>query len=89
MVRHLNRKNKNVKNSRESEIITVLPRDAIMSIDSPVTVAGEDARRQMNAAESVLGMDINGDTRAYPVNILAVHEIISDTVGGTPVAVTW
>jgi hypothetical protein len=89
IVRRFNRERKSVKSFKESEIITVLPRDAIMSVANPVHAAGEEAERQMRVGESVLGIEINGDTRAYPVNILTVHEIISDTVGGIPVAVTW
>lgn len=40
-------------------------------------------------AEGVLGLVINGDARAYPVRLLSLHEIVNDTVGGRPVAVTW
>jgi hypothetical protein len=37
----------------------------------------------------VLAVDIDGDVRAYPVQILMWHEIVNDTVGGIPVAVTY
>jgi len=37
----------------------------------------------------VIGLSINGDHRAYPINILSTHEIVNDVVGGQLVAVTW
>ena len=43
----------------------------------------------MQANERVIGLSIDGDSRAYPLNMLSRHEIVNDTVGGVPVAVTW
>jgi hypothetical protein len=63
------------------------PRDDIPSIDSPKFVSAEDAGLQ--DSDLVLGLNINGDIRAYPLNILVWHEIVNDEVGGTPVAVTY
>jgi hypothetical protein len=63
------------------------PRDGIPSIDSPKFVSAEDAGLQ--DSDLVLGFNINGDIRAYPLNILVWHEIVNDEVGGTPVAVTY
>ena len=37
----------------------------------------------------MLALEIDGDARAYPVQILIWHEIVNDTVGGVPVAVTY
>ncbi len=37
----------------------------------------------------VLGVVINGDARAYDINILTLHEMVNDTVGGVPILVTW
>ena len=39
--------------------------------------------------ELVIGLELNGDARAYPVRLLSLHEVVNDTVGGRPVAVTW
>lgn len=64
------------------------PKDGIPSIDRPIFVSvGED--RSMAGVEPVIGVDINGDSRAYPLRILIWHEIVNDTVGGVPVAVTY
>ena len=37
----------------------------------------------------VLGLSVNGDSRAYYVPTLSRVEIVNDTVGGQPLAVTW
>ena len=37
----------------------------------------------------VITLDLNGDARAYPLAVLTWHEIVNDTVGGIPVAVTY
>ena len=37
----------------------------------------------------VLGLSIDGDTRAYPVWVLSSHEVVNDVVGGQHVAVTY
>ena len=71
------------------DIITVLGKDGIPSIDNPRFVGPGEADQQMQSFERVLGVPINGDHRAYPLNMLSRHEIVNDTVGGVPVAVTW
>jgi len=38
--------------------------------------------------DKVLGVTINGESRAYPLFVMYVHEIINDTLGGVPIAVT-
>ncbi len=75
--------------SQSIQIITVLPKDAIRSIDQPQFVSREEASAWMRPDELVIGLSINGDSRAYPINLLSRHEIVNDTVGGMPVAVTW
>ena len=71
------------------DIITVLGKDGIPSIDNPRFVGPGEADQQMQSFERVLGVSINGDHRVYPLNMLSRHEIVNDTVGGVPVAVTW
>ncbi len=63
------------------------PRDGIPSIDRPKFVSAEEA--DLQNGDLVLGLEINGDVRAYPLDILVWHEIVNDVVGGEPVAVTY
>ncbi|HEY2292592.1 MAG TPA: DUF3179 domain-containing (seleno)protein [Thermoanaerobaculia bacterium] len=37
----------------------------------------------------VLGVEIGGDARAYPLSILERHAVANDTIGRMPVAVAW
>ena len=43
----------------------------------------------MGPFTEVIGLEIAGDARAYPLRILEYHQIVNDTVGGVPVAVTY
>lgn len=65
------------------------PPDGIPSIDDPQFVSVEQADEWLSDAEPVLAVDIDGDVRAYPIQILMWHEIVNDTVGGIPLAVTY
>ncbi|MGI9373007.1 MAG: DUF3179 domain-containing protein [Hyphomicrobiales bacterium] len=64
------------------------PRDGIPSIDAPKFIPLSD-EKSLTDMEPVIGLEINGDARAYPLRILTWHEIVNDEVGGTPVAVTY
>lgn len=64
------------------------PKDGIPSIDEPVFVAAADADF-LSDSDTVIGLNLNGDARAYPLLILVWHEIVNDEVGGIPVAVTY
>ena len=70
-------------------IISLIPKDAIPAILEPEFASPESADSQMTDTELVIGVFINGDARAYPINILSRHEIVNDVVGGESIAVTW
>lgn len=74
---------------RPEEIIQIIPRDAIPSIDKPQFLTAEEASKQYADDEQVMGVDVAGERRAYPVRLLATREIVNDVVGGVPVAVTF
>jgi len=65
------------------------PQDGIPSIDNPKFVSVSEADKFLQDADQVVGLKVNGDIRAYPLQILVWHEIVNDNVGGTPVAVTY
>ena len=75
--------------TRRLNIVTVLGRDGIPAILAPEFIDANAALLDMAPDERVLGLSLNGDHRAYPLNLLSRHEIVNDTVGGVPVAVTW
>jgi hypothetical protein len=65
------------------------PRDGIPPIDAPAFVSVVDADRWLADREPVIRLEIEGDARAYPLQILMWHEIVNDVIGGRPVAVTF
>ena len=64
------------------------PKDGIPSIDDPQFVNSLDAEF-VSDDDLVIGVNINGEQKAYPLFILVWHEIVNDDIGGTPVAVTY
>jgi hypothetical protein len=41
------------------------------------------------SSDLVIGVEVGGEARAYPLSIMFVHEIINDTLGSVPIAVTY
>jgi hypothetical protein len=63
-------------------------KDGIPAIDDPKFVTVEDADF-LESREPVIELVVDGDARAYPIQILIWHEIVNDVVDGAPVAVTF
>lgn len=72
----------------EEDLTRVLSPDSIPSIDDPTFLPrGEGG--YLASREPVVALEIDGDARAYPLQIMTWHEIVNDRVGGIPVAVTY
>ena len=71
------------------EIVTLLGFDAIPAVLDPEFVDAAQADEWLEDDDLIIGVSINGDSRAYSVPMLSAHEIVNDVVGGEPVAVTW
>ena len=65
------------------------PRDGIPPIDAPKFTTPEGASEWLGDLEPVIAFELNGDARAYPLQILTWHEIVNDVVGGVPVSATF
>jgi Protein of unknown function (DUF3179) len=50
-----------------------------------------EAASDLSPTELVLGVEVGEEARAYPINMLdgPQREILNDTLGGRPIAVTW
>ena len=66
-----------------------LIRDPIRPITNPKIVAAAESDLQDN--ELVIGVVVNNEARAYPINQLTgpQREIINDKLGNTAIAATW
>ncbi len=65
----------------------VVGRDLIRPVYDPRFVAGTEIDWPGDA--DVIGVEIDGDARAYPVGFLTGREIVNDEVGGDPILVSW
>ena len=64
------------------------PKDGIPAILQPRFVAAEKDPFLEND-DSIIGVTVDGEARAYPIKILNWHEVANDEVGGIPLAVTY
>ncbi len=62
--------------------------DGIPSIDEPNFSSVDDVD-WLADDEAVILLDLDDQTRVYPVQILIWHEIVNDVVGETPVTITF
>jgi len=64
-------------------------KDDIPPIDAPKFDSVAQADKWLDEREAVQVVEIKGDARAYPQQILIWHEVVNDTVGGEPVTITY
>lgn len=65
------------------------PKDGIRAIDRPHFDPLTHATLRLSDDAPVISFVHAGEARAYPLAILARHEIVNDRIAGTPVAVTY
>ncbi len=65
------------------------PRDFFRVIERPTYRSVHEATRSMTDDEIVLGLEVDGQFRAYPINYLNDHEMVREEFGGLPLQITW
>lgn len=65
------------------------PKDGIPAIDNPRFISVSEADSWLADREPLALVELGGEVKAYPLQILIWHEIVNDVVGGIPVAVTF
>lgn len=70
-------------------VIRMVKPDRIRAIDEPESVTASAADRFLGDDDPVLGLVMEGEARAYPLDYLNTHEIVNDRLGDTPIAATW
>ena len=63
--------------------------DGIPPLEFPTQIFPEEAAEWINDTDVVVGVEIDGDARAYPIRIIAWHEMVNDTIGGVPVSLAY
>ncbi len=72
-------------------------KDALRALVDPPVFAGREIAdynaelygKYLVSSDRVIGVEINGEERAYPLRVLNCHEIVNDTLGGVHIAVTY
>ena len=66
----------------------VCPRGCIPALDDPVVTDAEHGSWYADG-DLVFGIVIGREARAYPKNIMEVHEMVNDTLGGRRIAIPY
>jgi hypothetical protein len=64
------------------------PKDGIPAILEPKFVQSNEAHF-LEDSDTVIGVKIGNEARAYPIKILNWHEVVNDTINGVPIVVTF
>ena len=65
------------------------PKDGIPAVDIPKYVSLTEADLWIQPLEPVVSVEVDGQGRAYPIQILMWHEIVNDTLNGESLTVTF
>ncbi len=65
----------------------ILPRGRLAAIDKPTYVPASEAK--LSETTWVLGVVVDGQARAYSLNLLNAHEVVNDAIGDTNFAAVW
>lgn len=65
----------------------ILPRGRLAAIDQPTYVGAAAAKIPDDAW--VLGVFLDGEARAFDLNLLNRHEVVNDRIGETAYAAVW
>jgi hypothetical protein len=74
-----------------------ISRDGMKTLDDPEVVPGSSVaavNKEMRGKflvpdDRVIGVVLDGKARAYPLPIMNWHEVVNDSLGGTPIVVTY
>ena len=83
--------------AREALAAAGIPKDGIRALNLPPLLRPEQAdsiarrthRKLLVSGDRVIGVVVNGRARAYPIRFMNWHEVVNDTLGARPIAVTY
>ena len=71
------------------EFKSLLPRDGFEVFTNPDFILSEEALNFYFRFEPVIAVEVDGEAKAYPLNVLTFHEIANDEISDIPIAVTY
>lgn len=66
-----------------------LTRGAAPAIQEPGVISVDDAQERLHNRMPVAAVQVGGEMRAYPLDVLVSHEVVNDVLGGTPIVATY
>lgn len=79
--------NKRIDDPNTYSFSQLLPFDGIRPVYDPEFVtAGESP---LHEDELILGIALEGESKAYPITVLRHREMVNDELAGIPILVTW
>ncbi len=78
-------------------LVRAMNRDGVRALVAPMMIDAaevdrfnrEERGKMLVPDDRVIGVEISGDARAYPLRLMRWHEVVNDVVGGEPIAVTY
>jgi len=78
-------------------LVEAMARDGLKALTLPATMTPQEVDdhnenergKLLVSADRVVGIEIAGEARAYPLRLLRWHEAVNDVVGGRAVAITY
>jgi len=64
-------------------------KDGIPALTNPEMESADAASHWLRPADELIGIEISGQARAYPLRILNWHEIVNDHIGGRHFVITY
>ena len=61
--------------------------EGIVALDMPKFISASESK--INDNDFVLGLDYNGEVKAYPLKIMQYHEIVNEVINNEPIIVTY
>jgi len=78
-----------IKNVALSEIILLMPRGGFPSLNYPKFIGKADGLNAFYKHEPVIAVALNSVAKAYPLNMLTMHEMSNDSLAGVPILPTF
>lgn len=73
----------------DKEMRQVMAPDEFPVLHHPPMATVLETGLEIDADEPVIGLYLGGEARAYPISVMGGVELVNDTCGEIPVAVSW
>ena len=69
--------------------VRAAPQDAFPVLNFPEMDSVEKGDEVLRPDQWVIGISHNGEQKAYPIEVMGIHELGNDVLGGKPITVCW